>query len=59
MRSEPRPHNLWIHLTCAFWLPEISFDALRTTIFNLENINSKRFEMKCEVCKTTSISIIK
>jgi hypothetical protein len=48
---EPTPYNAWIHLSCAFWTPEISFNAHRTKIFNLENINKQRFPLKCEVCK--------
>ena len=41
----------WMHLTCGFWLPEVSFNACRTRIFNLENIDKRRFHMKCEICK--------
>lgn len=47
----PTPHNAWIHLSCAFWIQEVSFNAHRTRINNFENINAKRWTLKCEVCK--------
>ena len=47
--------KLWIHLTCGFWLPEISFNSIRTKICDLENIDALRFSTKCEVCKKASL----
>jgi len=34
--NEPIPDKIWVHMTCAYWIPEIFFDDLK----NYSKINS-------------------
>jgi hypothetical protein len=43
----------WVHLTCACWVPEISFENTKTKepVEGFERINIKKLEHLCSICK--------
>jgi len=45
MAEEPFPYQLWCHLTCVYWLPELYFDDLDTceTVKGIIFLNKRRF----------------
>ena len=44
---------MWAHLTCAYWLPECFFTA-DNKITGLPNVEKKRFNLTCIICKIKS-----
>jgi len=40
----------WVHLSCAYWVPEVSFKDSRTKELGLEGMNSIRFQHTCSLC---------
>lgn len=42
----------WVHLSCALWVPEITFDDKETMepAMNLNKIPSSRFSLRCSLC---------
>jgi hypothetical protein len=57
LANEPVPKVPWVHLSCSFWLPELSFenDILREPIAGLESIDNKRYKLLCSICKRKGI----
>ncbi|OQS00722.1 DEAD/DEAH box RNA helicase, partial [Thraustotheca clavata] len=45
----------WVHLQCFLWIPELRVEPMGNTfrLGSLETLDSERFELKCEICKTT------
>ena len=45
--------RMWVHLTCAYWVPEISFGNVKTKepIEGFERINIKKSEHLCSICR--------
>jgi len=54
--NEPRPQEVWVHITCALFIPSLYFKDSKNVnqIAGLENIHKKDFLQKCEVCALTS-----
>lgn len=51
---KPTYDNLWAHVKCAIWVPEITFDSLKLKpIQGVNNVGS-RFKTKCSLCGTTN-----
>ena len=44
---------MWAHMTCAYWLPECFFTA-DNKITGLPNVEKKRFNLTCIICKIKS-----
>jgi hypothetical protein len=40
----------WLHLSCAYWVPEVSFKNPRTKELTLEGINTMRLQHTCSLC---------
>jgi len=59
-KEEPIPKEIWVHLSCALWIPEIYFDeSLKTNnIRGLNVIEDWRFSMSCGVCRMKKIGAI-
>ena len=51
--NEPNPAVLWIHLSCAHWIPELELWSkdINRTIPDLNLSNKKRFKLTCNICK--------
>lgn len=47
---------IWIHLSCGLWTPEVFLDDKKNTITikGVENIDKKRFNLMCSICKGKS-----
>lgn len=70
LKNEPKPRQVWIHLTCALFISELYFQDKSslsqiageyTTLFRsvkifigFENIHSDRFYHECSACGKTS-----
>lgn len=55
MEEPPDCHYVWIHYTCAIWVPEVYFEE-RNGLINikgLENVDKKRFKIMCEICQSS------
>lgn len=52
LEEEPKPLYLWIHMSCAHWIPEIKFGnpITKTPIDNFSEIDKRRFKMVCSIC---------
>lgn len=48
---------VWIHLSCGLWTPEVFLEEKKNVINikGVENIDKKRFNLSCSICKTKSI----
>lgn len=59
-KEEPNPKNIWVHLSCALWLPEIYFDEnlSKCNIKGLEAIEEWRYSISCGVCRMKKIGAI-
>lgn len=42
----------WVHLSCAYWIPEISFGSQQTKepVEGLEGMSAKRLQLVCSLC---------
>eukprot|EP00826_Nyctotherus_ovalis_P052597 TRINITY_DN669_c0_g1_i2.p1 TRINITY_DN669_c0_g1~~TRINITY_DN669_c0_g1_i2.p1 ORF type:complete len:307 (+),score=74.52 TRINITY_DN669_c0_g1_i2:1451-2371(+) len=42
----------WVHLSCAYWVPEITFGSLqmKEPVEGLEGMNAKRLQLVCSLC---------
>ena len=60
INGTPRPDRIWVHLSCALWIPEVYFDEMRTdnNIKGLDAIDTWRFSMQCGVCRMKKIGAI-
>lgn len=58
--TDPTPFEVWVHITCALWLPETYFQDKLTyfMVRGLENIDTKKFSMFCQICQTESIILL-
>lgn len=52
MKLVKRSKDRWVHLTCAYWIPEISFGDFtrKEPIEGLERINVKKLRQVCSLC---------
>eukprot|EP00826_Nyctotherus_ovalis_P044485 TRINITY_DN4803_c0_g1_i5.p1 TRINITY_DN4803_c0_g1~~TRINITY_DN4803_c0_g1_i5.p1 ORF type:complete len:450 (+),score=140.32 TRINITY_DN4803_c0_g1_i5:108-1457(+) len=52
-KEEPKPSVLWVHLSCAHWMPELELWSKNFTkhIAGLSLIDKKRFKLTCSLCK--------
>lgn len=59
-KEEPNPKNIWVHLSCALWLPEIYFDEnlSKCNIKGLEAVEEWRYSISCGVCRMKKIGAI-
>ena len=59
-KEEPNPENIWVHLSCALWLPEIYFDEnlSKCNINGLEVVEEWRYSICCGVCRMKKIGAI-
>ena len=57
LANEPRPEVAWVHLSCAYWLPELEFglETIKEPITGLEEIDSKRYKLVCAICKQRGV----
>jgi len=57
--NEPRPQEIWVHVTCALFIPSLYFKDSKNVnqITGLENINKKDFLQKCEVCGLNKVGV--
>jgi len=56
--EKPKPKEIWVHLSCALWIPEVYFDENKekSNISGLDLIESWRFSMQCGVCRMKKMS---
>lgn len=52
-KEEPRPSVLWVHLSCAHWIPELELWSknFAKCIAGLNLIDKDRFKLTCSLCK--------
>eukprot|EP00826_Nyctotherus_ovalis_P028091 TRINITY_DN2210_c0_g1_i13.p1 TRINITY_DN2210_c0_g1~~TRINITY_DN2210_c0_g1_i13.p1 ORF type:complete len:606 (-),score=158.33 TRINITY_DN2210_c0_g1_i13:282-2099(-) len=57
LAHEPYPEFYWVHLSCAFWINELSLWSKDITypISGIEDIDSRRFKLTCSVCKLRGV----
>ncbi len=57
LAHEPRPQEAWVHLSCAYWIPELEFstEAASETITGLDAIDGKRFKLVCSICRLRGV----
>ena len=50
---EPVPAVCWVHLSCAYWVPEVSITptSYKGPISSLDLIDKRRFRLLCSICK--------
>jgi hypothetical protein len=55
--DEPRPLMLWVHLSCAHWIPELELwtKNFNKSVTDLSLIDRKRFKLTCSICKQRGI----
>ena len=57
LADEPTPSVSWVHLSCAFWLPELDFEteARREPVVGFERLDKKRFRLVCSICQQRNV----
>lgn len=52
---EPRSEYAWIHLSCAFWIPEVFFHDIdhNSDIRGIQNLESDRLGLTCSICSSS------
>jgi hypothetical protein len=55
VEDTPDCHFVWVHYTCAIWIPEVYFEERNgnINIKGVETIDKKRFKIMCEICQTS------
>ncbi len=53
LKNEPQPPNMWVHIACAMFIPELDFgDKIeKTNIQGLDEVDKNRFVHECDICK--------
>ena len=56
INEEPHITKIWIHLSCGLWTPEVFLEEKKSAINirGVENIDKKRFNLTCCICKAKS-----
>ena len=49
-KLEPAPSRFWVHSSCAYWLPGLDFDPESRLITGIEQVDLRRFRMRCGIC---------
>jgi len=49
---KPTTHHKWVHVLCALWIHDITFNDDWTCI-NLSKLSKERIDLICSVCKKT------
>jgi hypothetical protein len=57
LADEPTPAVAWVHLSCAFWLPELDFEEewQRKPVIGFERLDKKRFRLVCSICQLRGV----
>ncbi len=56
-KEEFEPEFVWVHLSCAYWLPELKFCVTPTAdpALHLDLINKTRTKLLCSICKERNV----
>ncbi len=49
-KLEPVPSRFWVHSSCAYWLPGLELDPESKLITGVEQVDMRRFRMRCSIC---------
>jgi len=57
LANEPKPTVAWVHLSCAYWMPELELwtKDMSYPISGLEQIDQRRFKLVCNICKQRGV----
>ena len=50
---QPLPKTVWCHLSCSYWIPQLTFDSKTHQVQGIENVDKRRLNVKCGICKQT------
>ena len=53
-KLEPAPSRFWVHSSCAYWLQGLEFEADSGLIAGVEQVDLRRFRLRCGICGQSS-----